>query len=120
MTPAELLGAARGLIENGATAAPGVWPRAVALLARQALEGEVRRVLRDRAAGAETASFRIQFLCLPEVLGDPALARRCSFAWWELTRATHVQAYELPPTADELQRWCDVVEELLEAPRGKD
>jgi hypothetical protein len=45
MTPEELLAAARRLIERPDAATAGVWPRAAALLTRQALEQTMARRL---------------------------------------------------------------------------
>jgi hypothetical protein len=113
MEPIALLAQAQRFVDSPSITA-GVWARAAALLARQALELEVAVLLRERAAGAEAASVRVQLLCLCEVLGDEDLARRVSFAWWALTCATHVHSYELPPTAEELRSWCAVVAEFLQ------
>ena len=42
MTPHELLAAARALMQRPDAAAAGIWPRAAALLARQAIEAASR------------------------------------------------------------------------------
>ena len=49
MTPADVLAAARDLLERPAPAGAGGWQRAVALLSRQALE----QALEDFAAGTQ-------------------------------------------------------------------
>lgn len=113
MTPRELLEAARDLVERPAESTRGLWPRAAALLARQALESAVDTLWLSEEPGVEAASARAQFICLPSYL-EPSLARRVSQAWISLTQATHHHAYDLAPTADELSAWIDDVSELLD------
>jgi hypothetical protein len=112
-----LLAQARELLAHAGDATAGRWPRAVALLGRQALEVAVdeRCAELDPGLGACT-SARAQLLCLREAV-DADLARAAAHAWSALSRACHVHAYELPPTAEELAAWLDTVERLL-VPRG--
>jgi hypothetical protein len=118
MTPAELLTAARDLVEapRAATAAtiPSWAPRAATILARQALEQAMTDVLKSRAPGSQAAPFTVRLLVLGEVLGDRDLAARTSYVWSALGAASHQQGYELPPTDKELRRWLAVVAELVE------
>lgn len=114
MTPAELLAAARDLIERPDVTAVGVWPRTAALLARQALEAAVGA---QWAAASETAemkraAMRSQLICLPSYI-DAAVARQVAFAYAALSGACHFHPYELAPTAAELGRWINDVETLL-------
>jgi hypothetical protein len=41
------------------------------------------------------------------------LAGRTAHAWAALTHACHYHPYELPPTAEELERWLDAVEAVI-------
>lgn len=91
----------------------GLWPRASALLARQALEAAVHRVWEHRRLDLHACSMRVQLICLRTYLGDADLAARAGHAWSALSRACHHHPYELAPTAAELQRWLSVVEELI-------
>lgn len=91
----------------------GLWPRASALLARQALEAAVHRLWEHRRLDLQDCSMRVQLICLRTYLGDADLAARAGHAWSALSRACHHHPYELAPTAAELQRWLSVVEELI-------
>lgn len=106
-----LLAEARRLLDRPDESTAGRWPRAAALLARQALETSVSAVLGERAPGAEHCSARAQLLCLRQLI-DPEHAVTVEHAWVALSRACHHHVYELPPIADELRGWLDVVEEL--------
>jgi hypothetical protein len=114
--PSLVLADARRLLERADPATAGLWPRATALLARQALEVALHRLWRRHAPGLADCSARAQLLCLPAYLGgEDGLAQRVSYAWAGLSRACHVHAYELPPTATELTGWMSVVEEIIAA-----
>jgi len=89
----------------------GIWPRAVAVLARQALEEVIEAVLAARATGAERCSARAQLLCLSTYAPTEA-AREASYLWAALSRACHHHPYELAPTALELEGWVAGVERL--------
>ena len=120
----EVIAAARNLMERTDPATAGLWPRATALLARQALEAALDDFWKVRAPGMEHCSMRAQLLCLPYFLQDPKtsgpqdlgqehLAERASYAWAGLSRACHQHPYELPPTSVELLGWLGTVEELV-------
>lgn len=113
-SPAQLVAAARVLCDREDEALAGRWPRAAALLARQALEGALDEYWRSRFAGAEDASAKAKLLCLPTYLKDP-VARNAYHAWTALSRACHVTAYELSPTRDELESWLTDVEAVIAA-----
>lgn len=117
-TAEELLDLARGLLANTDPATAGLWPRAAAHLARQALELALDDFWVKTAPGIEEASARAQLICLPEYLGVEELAERVNHAWWVLSRAGHHHPYELAPTAHELQRWLDEVGRILSALEG--
>ena len=110
---ADVVTAARNLMERTDPATAGLWPRATALLARQALEAALDDFWRVRAPGMEHCSARAQLLCLSYYLGDEEIAERVSYAWAGLSRACHQHPYELPPTSAELLGWLGVVEQLV-------
>jgi hypothetical protein len=90
----------------------GLWQRTTVFLARQALELAVRDALRLRAPGAERASARAQFLCLPSYVSTP-VAHDAAYLWSVLSRACHQHPYELSPTAEELSRWLAAVDGVV-------
>jgi hypothetical protein len=114
MTAAELLAAARDIQERPAAATAGVWPRAAALLARQALETALDELWEadSRTLGLTRCASRSQLACLPTYV-DVGLARQIAYVWAALSEACHYHAYELAPTAAELTGWFQSVEELL-------
>ena len=134
MQHTEVVTAARNLMERTDPATAGLWPRATALLARQALEGALDDFWRRHSPGMELCSMRAQLLCLPYFLPtfakatvgkqDPRtlrpqdlreghLAERVSYAWAGLSGACHQHPYELPPTSAELMGWLGTVNELV-------
>src|SRR5688572_6750590 len=120
MEPQTLLGHARDLLQRADPMTAGIWPRATALLTRQALEGALDDLWLKRAPGLERCSARAQLLCLPGFLGSDAdLARRVSYTWAGLSRACHHHAYEFPPTASELMSWIETVERLAALERAR-
>jgi hypothetical protein len=94
----------------------GAWPRAVALLTRQALEQALDGfwLATPATAGLANCSAKTQLICLPTYL-EPRLAREISYAWAALSGACHYHAYELAPTASQLAGWIDAVSRLLAA-----
>ena len=110
-----IVAAARLLLSRPDANTAGLWPRAAALLARQALEHALVDLWRHRAPGLEMCSGRAQLLCLGEYLRRGDLAERVSYAWSGLSQACHHHAYELPPIAVELAIWLETVEELVDA-----
>lgn len=116
----DLLKAARAMLvrSDGAGLPPGVWPRVVAVLTRQALEASLARLWHDAGLDMARASTRAQLLCLEEYLADPDLAATASFAWWALSRACHHHPYELSPTFAELDRCVTAVEAVAAAVRA--
>jgi hypothetical protein len=119
MTPEELLAAARRLIERPDAATVGVWPRAAALLARQALELAMAELwaANPQATGLSGSSMRSQMLCLAAYL-DQATATRVAYLSAALSRACHHHSYELAPTATELTRWLNEATQLVMLMRG--
>lgn len=114
MTPEQLLDRARTLVANFTPGTAGLWPRAAALLARQAIEAAMDELWTARAPGCAELSARAQLMCLPEYLRDRALAGEVAFAWVTLSEACHVRAYETGPTAEELEARFAVVDRLVQ------
>jgi hypothetical protein len=119
VTAEELLAAARRLVERPDAATVGVWPRAAALLARQALELALAGLWAARPAGAglDHSSMRSQLLCLTAYLDGDA-ATRAAYLYAALSRACHYHPYELAPTATELTRWLNETADLVKLLRG--
>ena len=114
MTPADLLAAARDLLEHPALGSVGGWPRAVALLTRQALEKALDEfwAASPARAGLAACSNKTQLTCLPAYL-QPAIARQINYVWAALSSACHYHPYNLAPTAAELYGWIGAVTTLL-------
>jgi hypothetical protein len=115
LTTRELLYRAIDLLERPSADTVGLWPKATAVLARQALERGLTDVLAAKVGGIERASVRAQLLCLRIFLEDTATADEVNLAWWALSRACHHLSYELPPTAAELRALIDTVDRFVEA-----
>ncbi len=109
----ELLSEARRLVERPGTGTLGLWPRASALLARQALEVSLRSYWSAVAPGTEAVSMRAQLLCLEGYM-SATTARQAHLVWTALSRASHHHVYELPPTRDELVAWFHTVGLVVE------
>jgi len=114
-TPTDLLAMARQLLERASPDTAGLWPRASALLARQALEVAVDDFWHDRKLALESCPTRAQLICLREYLADDELAGRVHHAWNALSRACHHHPYELAPTVGELSGWIRAVEVFAKA-----
>src|SRR6266508_3728525 len=78
VTPTDLLNAARTMVTQSRPGTAGLWPRAAALLGRQALEAALDELWSRTHPGLERASMRCQLLCLPIVLTDRELAGRAA------------------------------------------
>lgn len=115
MTPRDALDCARDLIGRDDAVTIGLWPRAAALLARQALEMSLDELWARKAPGVADASTTAQLLCLPAYVEDGELAHRVALVWKSLSRACHHHAYELAPSEIELRGWLDQVEQFVEA-----
>ena len=115
LTPKQLLQHAYDLIEDPPAVFAGRWPRAVALLARQALEAALAELWTKRGVKIGWASERAQLLCLPHVIGDRDLSADTVVAWNGLSEAAHQHPYALPPTAGDLAGWLDTVDALRRA-----
>jgi hypothetical protein len=102
-----LVSTARDLIHFDDPQTAGLWPRAAALLGRQAIEAAMDDLWQLSAPGLEDTSAKCQLLCLSCFLGDPDLAGRVHATWHGLSRSCHIQTYELAPTATELEDWLE-------------
>jgi hypothetical protein len=116
---AAALDRARGLLRFEDPAMAGVWPRASAILARNALETTVLRLWERRALDLQKSTMRAQLICLRTYLGDRDLATRVGHAWSALSAACHHHYYELAPTAAELETWFAVVDEMVRSVEGE-
>jgi hypothetical protein len=114
MTPRELLDAARDLVQRPDVPFDGIWPRAAALLARQAIEAAMRElwVSQRQAAALSECSLRSQELCLATYL-DPETASRATYLLGALSHACHYHPYELAPTGTELTSWLDQATQIV-------
>jgi len=114
MTPEDLLIAARRLIRRPDAATAGIWPRAAALLARQALELAIAALwaTKPQAAGLGSCSMRSQLLCLTAYLGQDT-ATRAGYLSAALSRGCHYRSCELAPTAAGLTGWPDEATDLV-------
>jgi len=114
MTPHELLAAARSLMRRPDAPIAGIWPRAAALLARQAIEVAMTEMWASKrqAAGLSGSSMRSQLLCLTAYL-DRGTASRVAYLLGALSQACHYHPYELAPTAAELVGWLDEIAQIV-------
>ncbi|MEV0690350.1 hypothetical protein [Streptomyces sp. NPDC050388] len=113
-TSEELLAGADRLLGTATASTTGVWPRAVALLLRHALEEALRSYWHTRKPQLSRCPPHAQALCL-ESYAAPDTARRWSATWAGLSRACHYHGCELAPTQGELRAWRDDVERVLNA-----
>jgi len=110
----DTLETARSLLRKPEARTAGLWPRAAALLARQALEMALDQYWKTKRPGLELCTTHAQLLCLREYWEDKEEAGRIHLAWIALSRACHHHPYELAPTAEELDRWFAVVDRLAD------
>jgi hypothetical protein len=115
MTPTELLAAAQRLLERPDSKSAAIWPRAAALLARQALEQGLDAYWRSKGVKLDTLGTKPQLICLQAYLPDRELAARTNDAWSNLTQACHHHPYDLMPGALELKAVLPCVKEALDA-----
>lgn len=113
VSPTQLLSQARALLTRTDPTTAGLWPRASALLARQALESALDAFWRSKGVPLDGCSTRAQLLCLRGYLKDDAIAGQAQQLWSALSRACHHHPYELAPTVGELDGWVRGVEGLV-------
>jgi hypothetical protein len=87
---------------------------AAALLLRQALEEALDQHWSRTVPEMVNVSGRAQLISLPFYV-DPQLAGAVNFAWCRLSAVCHHDAYELPPSLDELERLADIVDSFERA-----
>jgi hypothetical protein len=114
MIARSLLDSAHQIMSRSDIGLEGVWPRAAALLGRQALEESLDAFWERTLPGMREATYATRLACLPQYLRDKAVADGVKVAWSALSRACHHHPYELSPTADELSRWLEQVDGLIE------
>lgn len=107
---------ARELLSRADPSTAGLWPRAAALLIRQALEEAVDSYWTARQLPLESLSTHAQLVCLRLIAKDDDLPGRLHEAWGALSRACHHHPYELAPTSGELAAWIEVVEAFGRGP----
>jgi hypothetical protein len=113
MTPIELLTAGQHLLDRPDARTAAIWPRAAALLARQALEQGLDQYWRGKGLKLAQLATKPQLICLSAYFPDRDLAARANDAWSNLTQACHHHPYELPPGHAELKGWLEVVASAL-------
>jgi hypothetical protein len=114
----ELVVAAQRMIDDDSRATVSAWPRAAALLARQALERALADYWHARLPGAERLNMRAQLNCAQVYLGRE-LAGELTYTWHALSRATHHHPYELDPTREELSSHVQSTGRLVKALAAK-
>jgi hypothetical protein len=108
--PVELLALASSFLSRADASTAGLWPRAAAVLTRQALEAALDDFWAARKLPFDPGSGRKQqLICLREYMTDKDAAGRAHHTWQSLSRACHHHAYELAPTAVELRGWIEEV-----------
>ncbi len=112
MQRVDLVSLARLVMNSQHSDLVGTWPRAAAILGRQALEEALQHLWDKMIPEISNASSRAQMLCL-SVYVDGSIARRYTYTWHALSAACHHHAYDLPPVASELEGWLDEVEALI-------
>lgn len=106
--PAKVLAYARTVLAGEHAALRPHAPRAAATLARQALEDLVHHL----CPGLRGATMRSRLISL-EYSDDLGIAGRTKNAWTRLSNACHYHAYELGPSAIEVQELIDDVDEII-------
>ncbi|MCV7358923.1 hypothetical protein H7K04_26125 [Mycolicibacterium fluoranthenivorans] len=110
MSALELLGQAQRIINE--SRADGLSSRMAAFLARQALEEIVDQRCMSVGAPAQWASARSKLVVLRSLDSEEA-ADAAARAWSRLSAACHVHAFELHPSAAEIEYLCGVVASLV-------
>jgi hypothetical protein len=103
---------ARDLLNRADPSTAGLWPRAAALLIRQALEEAVDSYWTARQLPLDSLPTQAQLVCLRMMTADGTASAQLHETWGALSRACHHHPYELSPTAAELADWIDVVEDF--------
>jgi hypothetical protein len=115
MSTDELLAAAERLLAERDERLARTWPRAVALLTRQALERTIQRQLSALAPSTLEATASVQLIALRQLSSNSKLAREVAWAWDSLSAACHSHGYELHPHEEHLRRWIAVARRFAES-----
>jgi hypothetical protein len=110
MSAIELLAQAQQILTTRGTG--GLSSRMAAFLARRALEEIVEQHCDDLEASAPWANMRSKLLILRS-LDSPDVADRAAVAWNRLSNACHLHAFEMQPSAVEVEELCGIVARLL-------
>ena len=109
VTPAVLLEVARQLCASPNWSVQPWTTRAVALLARQAVEMWLLEYWDATAPGVAGASRKAQLLLLNANLPEDAAAEAHA-TWSQLSHACHHRAFDLEPTTAQVLHWISQVE----------
>lgn len=110
-TAASLLGQARAVLSGHHPVPRNQVARAAAIITRQALEDCVRELCCGWGITDPRVNMRSKLVAM-RVLGDETTGELAATAWWGLCNACHHHAYELTPTAAEIQYLIDQVTRL--------
>ena len=94
------------LLDRSDLATQGLWPRAAAVLGRQALEAKILSLIGDEFA---ECSMRAQLLVLEEKIGRNR-AGELAFVYGSLSEACHYHPYQPDPVASELRGWIGLAQ----------
>jgi hypothetical protein len=119
VTPTETLALAQQLLERADVKTAGLWPRAAALLARQALEQSLDSYWNAKGVALASVGTSPQLICLRAYLNDDPLAARVRHTWNALSQVCHHHPYELAPTVGELSLLLAGVRDLVAATASK-
>ncbi len=114
-TPAELLSLAEHVATVPHPELRSAWPRACAVLARQALDAAVDTLWKQRTGDTPDrtcVSMRAKLLCLSAFVDD-GVAEDVAYTWSSLSLACHHHPYELAPSGVELQSLLGTVKRLV-------
>jgi hypothetical protein len=107
-----VLNLARSVTRASAPSLRAARPRAVALLARQALETAVDDVWERLAPSTHRVPMRAKLLCFEELLSRQ-LAGEIAYAWTALSNAVHFHPYELAPSGVEVEELVELTAQAI-------
>jgi hypothetical protein len=108
-----LLALSRGLLPRPDAETAGLWARASALLARQALETALDGYWSTRGVALDACPAKAQLICLAQYLDDVEMSAEVRSCWAALSDVCHHHPYDLAPTVAELAVLLDVVEAFV-------
>ena len=112
MTEQQLIQHANQLLIRPRQTTVGLWARAAALLARQALESSLDKFWTRCGWQLQRCSLRSQLLCLHQLAGQE-VARDAAYAYNFLSNVCHFHPYEASPTSVELRTILEMVESVV-------